>query len=487
MIRMTHLNTRRAAPLLAAAMLALAGCSAGTPTATRALDPAQLSALPSAGGPKLQAGAPPALWWQALGDASLEQLVKRAWQDNYDVRIAAARLASAREFAQAARGARLPAVDLDAQAGRARLAAIESRGGQPHIASPLQWSAVFSWELDLFGRVRHSITAAEASSDERAAVRDDVRRLILAQVVDAYLVLRGAQQMRASLQEQLSNQSGTLQLVRERESAGRAAPAERMRAEAQMRLASARLPSLNAEERLARNRLATLTGQRLDAPELAALDQPMPLTLPQTLLTDEPAHLLLRRPDVRAAERALAAASAREGAAIAERFPRISLGALFGASGVAGDWNGGDAARWQAGAAFSLPLFDGGTRRARARAAGAEVQAAQAGFDKALALALEEADSAIAQWVQLRNRQAELREAHRLAQESARLARVRYQEGAESLLGVLEAERIALAAQEQLVTAHRDVAIATARGYTAMAGGFDGPVQQAAAGAISRR
>ncbi|WP_175445714.1 TolC family protein, partial [Janthinobacterium sp. HH100] len=266
MSRMTHLNTRHSAPLLAAAMLALAGCSAGTPTATRALEPAQLPVLPSAGGPELQAGAPPALWWQALGDASLEQLVKRAWQDNYDVRIAAARLASAREFAQAARGARLPAVDLDAQAGRARLAAIESRGGQPHIASPVQWNAVFSWELDLFGRVRHSITAAEASADERAAVRDDVRRLILAQVVDAYLVLRGAQQMRASLQEQLSNQSGTLQLVRERENAGRAAPAERMRAEAQMRLASARLPSLNAEERLARNRLATLTGQRLDAP-----------------------------------------------------------------------------------------------------------------------------------------------------------------------------------------------------------------------------
>lgn len=179
MSRMTHLNTRHAAPLLAAAMLSPAGCSVGTPTATRALDTAQLPVLPSAiGAPELQAGAPPALWWQELGDARLEQLVKRAWQDNYDVRIATARLASASEFAQAARGARLPAVDLDAQAGRARLAAIESSDGQPHIASPVQWNAVFSWELDLFGRVRHSIAAAEASADERAAVRDDVRRLI---------------------------------------------------------------------------------------------------------------------------------------------------------------------------------------------------------------------------------------------------------------------------------------------------------------------
>ncbi|OEZ54983.1 outer membrane protein OprM precursor [Janthinobacterium lividum] len=333
MSRMIHLNTRHAAPLLAAAMLALAGCSVGTPTATRALDTAQLPVLPSAAGaPELQAGAPPARWWQELGDARLEQLVQRAWQDNYDVRIATARLASANEFAQAARGARLPAVDLDAQAGRARLAAIESSDGQPHIASPVQWNAVFSWELDLFGRVRHSIAAAEASADERAAVRDDVRRLILAQVVDAYLVLRGAQQMRASLQEQLSNQSGTLRLVRERENAGRAAPAERMRAEAQMRLASARLPSLNFDERVARNRLATLTGQRLDAPELAALDQPMPLALPQSLLTDEPAHLLLRRPDVRAAERALAAASAIRSAS---SWARCSAPPAWPATGMA--------------------------------------------------------------------------------------------------------------------------------------------------------
>ncbi|MBP1205044.1 NodT family efflux transporter outer membrane factor (OMF) lipoprotein [Duganella sp. 1411] len=468
-------GARRAAPLLAL-LMGLAGCAVGTPTAQRAPEavPAALpSAAGAAGAAGLRAGPPPALWWQELGDAGLGQLVQRAWRDNYDVRIATARLAAAGEFARAARGARLPSLDLDASAGRSRLAAIETSDGQARVASPVQWAAVFNWELDLFGRVRHSVAAADASAAESAAVRDDVRRLIVAQVVDAYLELRGAQQLRASLREQLANQEGTLRLVRERVDAGRAAPAERMRAEAQMRLAGARLPSLEAEERVARNRLASLTGQRLDAPELLALDRPLPLALPTTLLTDEPAHLLLRRPDVRAAEQALAAASAREGAAIADRFPRISLGALFGAAGVAGDWNGGDAARWHAGAALSLPLFDGGTRRARARAAGAEVLAAQAGFDKALALALEDADNAISRWVQLRARHAELRTAHQLAQDSARLARVRYQEGGESLLGVLEAERIALAAEEQLVTAHRDVAIATARGYTAMAGGFD--------------
>ncbi len=467
---MTHTKTLAPLALLAAAGL-LAGCASAPPAIPA--DAAPRSALPSANDGAVQAGLPPARWWQQLGDAQLEQLVQRAWNENYDVRIAAARLAGANALAAAAAGAQWPFASLEAAGGRRRLAAVESNDGAPHIVNPAQWGAVLNWELDLFGRVRKSVEAARASAEERAALRDDVRRLMVAQVVEAYLALRGAQQLRASLQEQLDNQEGTLKLVRERESAGRAAPAERMRSEAQMRLAAARLPSLVAQERAARNRLATLTGQRIDAPELAALDQASPLALPQSLLTDEPARLLLRRPDVRAAQQALAAAQAREGVALADRFPRISLGALFGSSGVAGDWTGGDAARWNAGLAFTLPLFDGGTRRARVRAAGADVDAARAGFEKTLAVALEETDSAVAQWVQLRKRHEQLVVAHQLAQESARLARVRYQQGAESLLGVLEAERIVLATQEEVVTAQRDLAMATARSYVAMAGGFD--------------
>lgn len=464
---------RPIAPMLAS--LLLTACASSVPQ-KRVPDAAQLSALPSgAGADGLQAGAPPALWWRELGDARLEQLVQRAWRDNRDLRIAAARLDAAGEYAALARASRWPSLELQAQGGRARAAAIETNDGRSRVVEPAQWSALLSWELDLFGRVRQSIAAAQASADEQAALRDDVRRLILAEVVYAYVELRGAQQLQASLREQLDNQAGTVRLVREREQAGRAAPAERMRAEAQMRLAGARLPSLVAQERVARNRLATLTGQRLDAPEIAALDQPAPLVLPRALVTDEPARLLLRRPDLRAAERALAAAEAREGTALADRFPRISLAALFGASGVAGDWTGGENRRWQAGAVLGLPLLDGGARRARVRAAAAEVEAARAGYEKVLALALEDADNAISRWSQLRYRHAELEQAHQLGQESARLARLRYQEGGESLLGVLEAERIALATQDELVNARRDLAIATARSYVAMAGGFDLP------------
>lgn len=452
----------------------LGACSTMTPYKAPVIDADHVSSLPSAVMAEgLGAGAPPALWWTRLGDPQLAIMVQLAWQNNHDLRAAMARLDSAREQSQAARAARWPSVSLEGGTSHTRLAAIESRSGAPVIVSPLQLQALLNWELDLFGRVRHSIEAAQASVEERSALRDDVRRLILAQVVDAFLDLRGAQMLGASLQQQLDNQAGTLKLVRDRESAGSVAPAERMRFEAQLRLVKSRLPSLLAQERAARNRIATLTGQRLDAPQLALLDRPVMLQLPQALVTDEPLSLLRRRPDVNAAERALAVAAARVGIAHADLFPRISLSALFGSSGVAGDWSSDDAGRWRAGAAFSLPLLDGGARRAQLRAAGADVRAAQANFDRVVAVALEETDTAISTWVQLRRRCVELSIAHGLGQDSARMARIRYQEGAESLLVVLEAERIALAAEEQLVIAERDLAKATARSYVAMAGGFD--------------
>jgi outer membrane protein TolC len=489
------------------AALWLCACGSVPPAPSQAPDESQVSSLPSSkDAPGLQAGTPTALWWRQWGDAHLDDLVQRAWQANHDIRIATARLASTREQLRATEGAAWPDVALDAGAGRARLAAVESRSGAPAIVNPVQWQALLGWELDLFGRVRKSIEAAQAASDEQAALRDDVRRLIVADVVSVYLDLRGVQALHRCLREQLANQDITLQLVRDREEAGRTPPAERMRFEAQMRLVNSRLPSLIAQERALRNRLATLTGQRLDSPQLAALESPtagqdgagapdavhttgstpeiesgsgVALALPAVLLTDESARLLLRRPDVRAAERALAGAMAREGMAHADLFPRISLAALLGSAGTADDWTGADARRWRVGGALSWSLFDGGARRAQWRAAGAEVEGARAHFEKVMALALEETDSAIAAWVQLRQRHAELKVAYELAQESSRLARIRYQEGAESLLGVLEAERIALSAHEQLVGANRDFLMATARSYVAMAGGFDaGPPPQ---------
>ena len=452
----------------------LGACSSTAPYQAPSLQADHLTTLPSARAVEAQASDTPlALWWTQLGDAQLDALVQMAWKNNYELRASVARLASSREQLQAAQGARLPGVTLGAEASHVRLAAVESRSGVASIADPVQWQASMAWELDLFGRVSRSIEAAQFSADERAALSDDVRRAILAQVVETYLELRGAQMVAANIQQQLAMQEETLTLIRARERAGSVAPAERMRYEGQLRQLGSRLPGLHAQERTARNRLATLTGQRLDAPLLALLDSPVPFQLPQAMLADEPARLLLRRPDVRAAERAMAVAAARAGIAQADLFPRVSLLSMLGGAGIAGDWLGSEAGRWRMGAGFSMPLLDGGARRAQVRAAGADMQVASANFDKVVAVALEETDSALSNWVQTRKRSQDLNTAHGLTQEGARLTRIRYQEGAESLLGVLEADRAALAANEQVVLAQRDLALATARCYVAMAGGLD--------------
>jgi NodT family efflux transporter outer membrane factor (OMF) lipoprotein len=458
------------------AAMQLTACNTTAPYVPPTLDAKSLTALPSAkSNETLQNGVPSALWWNQIGDAQLDTLIQLAWQNNYDLRAALARVTFAQEQVQVAKAANWPDATLEASESRRRFSAVESKTPFPGVYTPTEWQASFSWELDLFGRIRHTIDAAQASADEQTAMLDDVRRLILASVIDAYLDLRGAQMLSICIRQQLDNQAATLKLVRDRESAGRAAPEERMRFEAQVSLAESRLPSLVAHERAARNRLATLTGLRLDSPQLALLDRPVELKLPQALITDEPATILLRRPDVRVAERALAVAAAREGIAEADLFPRITLAALLGSYGVAGEWLEGEGNRWLVGGSVSYPLFDGGARRARVRAADAEVDVSRANFDKVVAIALEETDTAISNWVQLKKRNSELNIAHELAQESARLARIRYQEGAESLLDVLESERIALETEEQLVAAKRDWALSTARCYVAMAGGFDGP------------
>ncbi|WP_422994839.1 efflux transporter outer membrane subunit [Undibacterium sp. Di24W] len=452
----------------------LGACSSVVSYKAPLLDSKHVSTLPSIStSESIQRGTPSALWWKQFGDIQLDDLVELAWRNNYDLRTAVARLSGAREQLQVSQSAIIPNASVDAGSSHNKLAAIESRSGTSAIVSPIQWQMSLAWELDLFGRVRHSIDAAQASVEERSALHDDVRRVILAHVVEAYLDLRGAQMLRASIQAQVDNQTSSLKLIRDREIFGGTLSSERLRFETQLRLLSSRLPSLIAQERSARNRLATLTGQRLDAPQLTLLDQPVSVSLPQTLMTDEPVQLLFRRPDVKAAERALAVATAREGIAYAELFPRISLSALFGNSGVAGNWLGGDANRWRMGATTSWSLFDAGARRAQFRAAGADVQAALANFDKVVAIALEEADTSLSTWVQLRKRNEELSTAYIHAQASVRLSRLRYDEGMESLLSTLEAERIALAAGEQLVSAKRDFAMGTARSYFVLAGGFD--------------
>lgn len=461
--------------LIVLAALLAGGCSTVEPRGASLPKTSELQGFPSAkSSPAAQAGTPSALWWTQLQDKQLEALVARAWAENYDLRVAAARFAAARYTATAVQGQRLPQLSAEAGVDHFRPSKVEGIGNSGSRTT-VGLQANLDWEFDFFGRVSHAIAAADAAAGERAALLDELRRLIVADVVKTYIRLRSTQMLSQTIREQLKNQDETFNLLRRREQTGALVPAERIRFEAQYRLTSARLPALIAEERASRNRLATLASIPLDDQRLITLDEAVELRLPSTILIDEPMQLLSRRPDVKAAEMALAASAARQGIAYAEMFPRVSFSAVLGTLGRISIPVAGSTLRWGGGSSLFAPIFDGGARRAQWRAAGAEVQAARAHFERSVAVALEETDSAISRWAQARRSFEELQEANRLAIESARLARLRYQEGADSLLAVLEAERTALAAREQLVSAKRDYAIAAADFYVAAAGGLDVP------------
>lgn len=435
----------------------LAACATNTNSYTAPNPP---NALPSAEAAQLPTGTPSAAWWTQFNDERLDELVALAWSANHDLKVAAERLAAARAGVNAAGSARWPAIGIGSTNYYQR------EGGHGH--SDTQVRGTVDMEVDLFGRIDRAVKAARADEGEQVHLLEDTRRLVLARVVDSYVELRSAQQLRQVIVEQLANQDDTLNLVKERVAAGSAAPAERVRFEAQVRLTEARLPALAAQERAARNRLATLTGSALDAPTIVRLDEARSLAVPSMLVTDEPTQLLRRRPDVAAAERALAASMERESLARMQFLPRITLSALLG----------GPTSLVQL--LYADTVVDGGARSANVRASSAQMRAAVANYEKAMAVALEEAATAVANWTYTRERLAKLEAAHQLAQESAALARIRYREGAESLLGVLEAERTALAAREQLVTAQRDLSMATSSAYVAVAGGFDQPGRQSA-------
>ncbi|WP_083941188.1 efflux transporter outer membrane subunit [Pseudoduganella violaceinigra] len=456
--------------------LALAGCAAGPDYVKPDTAPLTPAAFPSSAGDgtALDTSAPPAGWWRQFEDPQLDALVEQAWRGNYDLRIAMARLQIAAEQLTATKSAGLPSLGVDAGVARKHSAKVERSDGDPVITSPAKVSAFIDWELDLFGRVRRSVEAARAGYEQQQALRDDVRRTLLAQVVIAYAEFRSAQDEAACLKQQLENYGQALELVRERERVGKALAVDRIRVETKLGLLAARAPGIAARQRVARNHLATLSGLKLDAPEVLALEAPHPLRLPATLAVDDPAAMLRRRPDVAAAERNLAAATAQQGVAVAELFPRVSLSGMFGLVAPAGSLHGADARAWQVGGALSWTLLDGGALRARVRAAGAGAQIALAGYEKTVAGALEEADSALSDWRQFRARDVQLTSVYELARETARLTRLRYRNGAESVLGLLDAEYAVLTVEEQLIGVHRDIAVATARSYVALAGGLDG-------------
>lgn len=466
--------------------LFMSGCTAvgpdyAGPPATMSVD-AGLPSMEQADSRLATRTRPPEEWWQLLRDPALDALIEQALAVNTDLRIATANVRAARAFLIETETGLQPRVDGEAAIERRRDSTAVQRipNIQQETFTASAAALALSWELDLFGRVRRAIDAAEADAGEAEALRDDVMRIVIADLAGAYIDLRGAQQREDVVRRNIDNQQKTLELTQTLAREGAASELDVSRARAQLRTTESQLPVAKADQTVAINRIARLTGRGPgEVGTTLAAPAPMP-ALPAFIPVGDAQELIRQRPDIRAAERTLASATARIGVAIADLFPTVRFNASLGvqAASVA-DLSSAGADFFSFGPALSWNLFNREAIHARIRQAEAGAEARLANYEGVVLIALEEVDNALARHLRERQRHARLNAALADSRRAAELARVRYTEGAESFLSVLDAERTLLSAEDQMTASDIVLAQSLVDIYRALGGGWQNAVNVA--------
>ena len=413
-------------------------------------------------------------WWRSFDDPELDRLISRALANNLDAKLAVARLEEARALARAARTQRLPSGGADASYQRRRLADVERFGTAPRDGNVFSVGADARWEADLFGRVRRSVEAAEAEVGGADALLQSARAAVTADVASRYFDLRGAQAALRVAEASIANQRRSLDVTRRLTAAGAGARLDIVRAEAELRAVEATVPDIRRGAAVARHALAVLLGEQ---PQGFAGPVASPsANLPEVtnIAVGTPSDLLRRRPDIRAAERALAAASARAGAARAELFPQVRLTGFIGLlAGSLGNLISGGALSFGAGPAVSWGVFDLPRLRAQVGAADARTEAALVNYHSTVLGALREVEDALVTYGAVRDEMARLAARAEASREAARLTGIGFREGVGQYLDVLVAERSRVEAEAALVEAQAQHLLSVVGVYRALGGGWE--------------
>lgn len=453
--------------------LVLSACAVGpdyvAPTPPRTASGSFLSTSPAVSAEAAVEGR----WWQLYRDPVLDGLVADALAANTDVRVAAARLARARASLREARQDRLPQTSIAASGGYGRTAAIQSLPGIDRENSSVDVGLNVAYELDLFGRVSRNVEAARGDLAAAAADADAVRVGIAAETARAYADAASAAERLAVANRIIALLDRSLRVTDRRHEIGLTTGLDTARIAALREQRAADVPVIAAARQAALFRLATLTGRTpAELPPIAAardttlrLDQPIPV--------GDGGALLARRPDVRAAERRPAAATARIGVATADLYPRITLGGSIGQTSTGfGDLFGAGPLRFLLGPLINWSFPN--TGRARARIAGAEAdsQAALASFDGTVLAALEETETALSNYARLLDRRTALQAARNQAERAVRIVRAQQREGQIDSLALLDAERTFADAEADLALADARIADAQVDLFRALGGGW---------------
>lgn len=449
--------------------LALAACAVGPDYKAPNTEPARLASDVQA--KAFDRSRFESVWWKQFDDPVLNQLVQASLDGNRDLRVAFARLKSARAIRDDAANDQLPVVTSRASSeiGKGQ---VPGQTDQRVNSERYDLGLDMAWELDLFGRIQRQI---EASDAQAAAAQADLQQLqvsLIAELVDAYGQLRGAQLREkiavANLKTQQESRSITVTL----RDAGVGNELDVVRADARLAGVEATVPQLQAEQARARHRIATLLGQRPDAMSVDLSPKALP-AIAKALPVGDPGELLRRRPDIRSAERQLAAATANVGVATADLFPRVSLSGFLGFTAARGSQIGSSAANaWGLGPSITWAAFDLGSVRARLRGAKADAEGALANYEQQVLLALEESANAFSDYDKTQQRLLSLMRQSEASRKAADLASVRYREGTVDYLVLLDAERERLSAEDAQAQGEVDLYRGIVSIYKALGGGW---------------
>ena len=418
-------------------------------------------------------------WWRGFGDPVLDRLVDQALTDSLTLEAAAARLDQAAAGLRAAQAARRPLLNGQASATEQRASIADQVGqgvsrspGYQRAADVYNLGLAASWEIDLFGRLAAASRAARADLAAAKANVAGARLTVAAEVASAYLDARELQARLAVAKARVGTLAELDRLVRLRVARGVAARLEGDQTAANLAGARAAIPALEAGLEAQYNRIDVLLGRVPGAARIDLGEGAIPAA-PAVAAEGGPAALLFRRPDLAAAERAVAAADARVAQALAERWPRLNLAAAIGVLS-AGTSNLFTESAMQTSVSGTLagPVLDFGRNRANVARARAVTREAVANYRQAVLQAAAEAENGFATLAR-RREQAQALADSAAALDRARVAsRTAYQAGAVSLIEALDAERRLQAAQDNLATAQADAARAAVSTYRALGGGW---------------
>ena len=415
-------------------------------------------------------------WWKAFNDPALDSLITRAVKSNLDLRVAEARVREARFQSGVVAADLWPSANTSASYSRSRRSlGISTIPPKAKVKRDL-YEAGFdaSWEIDLFGGKRRAIEAARADIDAAVENQRDVLITLLAELARNYIEVRGSQRRLEIVCKNIKAQQETVEITRVRYKAGLSSELDAVQAEALLATTQSQIPLLKNAMKQAIHRIGVLLGQE-PGNLLGELSKEAPIPhAPPVVPVGLPSDLLRRRPDVRRAERELAAATARIGVATADLFPKFSLTGDFGLQtenlnafslSHSRFWSIGPTVRW--------PIFEAGRIRANIKVQNARQEQSFLSYEKAVLASLEDVENAIAAYNMEYVRHQNLSEAVNANRRAVDLASELFTGGLVNFLNVLDAERSLYRSEDELVQSERTVSLNLVILYKALGGGWE--------------